>query len=145
MYKKHKSGEKASITPERIHVMELMGFEWYPERSGGPNGDTTSQRWQEKFGELKAYIELHGNCKLPSGSPLAMWCGTQRREYRQWKRGEKSLMTKTQFEALQSINFDFCPNETTWNLRIEQLKDYKKEHGDCLVRWMKTLLSFIFE
>ena len=92
------------MTPERIHVLELMGFDW---------GPGTSRQWEGRYGELKVYFELHGHCKVPSGTPLERWCRYQRGEYRKWKRGERTSMTKTKYEALESINFDFSPNNTT--------------------------------
>ena len=129
------------MTAERIHVLELMGFDW------NIDGHLCSKRgllpwgWDERFGELKAYFELHGDCKVPSGSSLERWCMYQREEYRKWKRGERSSMTKTKWKALESVNFDFDPKAKNFFIRIQNLKDYKKKQGDSWVRWTMPFLE----
>ena len=120
------------MTTERISVMDLMGFEWDPTQSRGP-----TQRWKERYGELKAYFEKHGHCKMTSGTPLGRWCTRQRVEYRNWKRGERTSMTKTKYEALESINFDFGLSNTISlsKLRAQHFKNDIGNQEDGLVRW----------
>lgn len=151
MYRKYNERKKSSMTPERIEVLNLMGFDWGTERIK-PNVSESSGMtlaWKEKLKEFKRYKETHGDAKIPSSSSLARWCVRQRREYQHLNMGEKSSMTEEKIAALKSVNFDFDPSETTWNLRIQQLMDYKKQYGDCMVpaqyeanpqlgRWVNT-------
>lgn len=127
------------MTPERINVLNEMGFDWGSEKiikSSIYDSSGMSLAWKEKLNELKT----HGDGKVPSSSPLGSWCIRQRREYLDMKEGVKSSMTEEKIAALKSVNFDFSPSETTWNLRIKQLMDYKGIFGDCMVSCIHKFL-----
>ena len=64
-----------------------------------------------------------------------MWAAKQRREYQKLKLGEKAGITQERVDLLDSIGFDWSPWETKWQLRVNELLEYKREHGDCLVSY----------
>jgi hypothetical protein len=80
------------------------------------------------------------------------WVETQQRSYwTEWKLGKKSRLNKTRIKQLQDMGFDFGPERqphakgahkgphhhrtdaATYSTRLEQLRQYKVRHGDCLV------------
>jgi hypothetical protein len=63
----------------------------------------------------------------------------------------KSSMTSERLSALQSIGFTWAKRkgQATWDAKFHQLKEYKANHGDCLIptkyakdlalgRWVST-------
>ena len=69
--------------------------------------------WEERFEELKDYRKLHGNCNVPQkyqqNKQLGSWVSVQRQQYKKFKNGEKSSMTKERILKLESIEF-------VWNI-----------------------------
>lgn len=60
-------------------------------------------------------------------------------------------MTDDRLQALESIGFTWAKRkgQATWDAKFEQLKEYKEQHGDCLIptkyakdlalgRWVST-------
>ena len=158
MYRKYNEGKSSSMTLERIKVLDEVGFIW----SGtmpmpmtvsikGRNDDNNhkfhvenqltaqDQAWMNHYNKLKEYWHLNDksykNLKVsPQYSSLSSWIVRQRRENQNFKLGEKSTMTKDRIELLDRIDFDWSPRDTNWNIRIQELIEYKTLYGDCLVR-----------
>jgi Helicase associated domain len=115
-------------------------------------------KWNIMFEKLQEYKTVHGHCLVPwnykcdDGTRLGRWVLKHRRAPRytreDWKRrGEQRR------QALDSIGFVWIVNErgrqltpetgqyasaaerfnARWNARFEQLMEYKKVHGNCLV------------
>jgi hypothetical protein len=107
------------------------------------------------FEKLKAYKEVHGNCIVPKvfvcddGSKLGLWVYTQRRMSRIIK---DAALRELRQRELDAIGFVWVVNERNrqltpvagyankeerfnarWNAMFDKLKQYKAEHGDCLV------------
>jgi hypothetical protein len=83
------------------------------------------------------------------------WVETQQRAYWTfWKLGKKCQLNKVRIKHLEDMGFDFGPerqthakgrmgahkapdhgrtNNTAFSSRVEQLRQYKARHGDCLV------------
>jgi hypothetical protein len=158
MYRKHQDGEKSSMTPERIEVLNQIGFMWLGT-SGGADGlqlppmspqQNRDRIWEKNYQQLKEYIDENGSLISLSGSTkLGVWAARQRREYQKLKLGEKANITQERVDKLNSIGFDWSPWDTKWQMRVNQLLEYKREHGDCLVpvqyptnrqlgRWVST-------
>jgi hypothetical protein len=93
--------------------------------------DRLGVSWDERFGELQAYKEKHGDCNVPdkyeTNFALASWCHTQRSLLK------NSKLTKKRIYRLQSIEFDFDLRKTQWDKMYQSLVAYKKENGDCNV------------
>ena len=160
MYRKYKEGKSSSMTSDRIKVLNEIGFIWSGTSLPNINIDTTrlnnnnnnihhvkreqaltiqDQLWMSQYDNLREYWirneKSYVNLKSSQHTSLSAWVVRQRREYQNKKLGEKSTMTKERRMLLEEIDFDWSPRETNWNLKIQELIDYKKLHGDCLVRY----------
>ena len=92
--------------------------------------------WEERFEELKDYRKKYGNCNVPQNyqhnKQLGNWVSNQRREYKKFQKGEKSFITIERIAKLKSIDFVWEVDEL-WEKRFNELKDYRKKNGNCLV------------
>jgi len=142
---KYKNGK---LSKERIESLQGIGFSWVI--GCGRVG------WDERFKQLKEYKDTNGNCNVSTydenNKELAYWVTTQRRFYKKnkllperikllneiefvWELRQlgKKLSPK-QKERLEGIGFEAeCRKQVGWDERFEQLKGYKKDHGDCNV------------
>lgn len=148
-----KSDPNASgMCAERIAQLEEVEFVWTVGRGGGKRNRGNlkpSVSWNQRFNELKAYKEEHGDCQVPVKYPpnpqLGMWVASQRKQYHKFmeakKAGTSDLasggMNEERIAALEGIGFVWALapgwDSNTWNVHLEELKAYKQEHGDCLV------------
>lgn len=87
--------------------------------------------------ELKKYEAEHGHVNVPlkyeKNVPLGSFVNNQRSEYRRMRQGKPSSMTETKVQELEGIGFLWNVRDarTPWHVRLEELKEYKKKHGDC--------------
>mmetsp|Transcript_10233 Transcript_10233/g.15024 ORF Transcript_10233/g.15024 Transcript_10233/m.15024 type:complete len:338 (+) Transcript_10233:88-1101(+) len=95
----------SSMTPERLALLEKIGFVW----------DSHESAWKEKLEELITFKKVHGSCDLPYYYPvnpqLATWATRQRRQYTLYNKGKPSSMTPTRIQALNEIGFK-------WQMRV---------------------------
>ena len=146
------------MTNERIQILNKMGFLWSagPTTSTIKNIDGSStmvtipvphqqnkdQIWIEKFEQIKDYIKVKGSTVSLSGSTkLGVWAAKQRREYQNLKAGQKAAITQERIDMLDSIGFDWSPWDTKWDLRIQELLEYKQKYGDCMVSETERIYS----
>ena len=93
------------------------------------------EQWDTRFEDLLAYKAQHGHCCVPRTLPvLGRWVKKQREQYKRLQRGTSSSLTSDRLERLESVGFvwDF-PKPDDWNMRFEQLYEYKLNHGNCMV------------
>jgi len=73
----------------------------------------------------------HGYSKDTS---FAEWIHRQRTTYAtHLKEGRKNQMVEERMKKLEDIGFNFRVHVDKWSEHYDQLKEYRKEHGDCLV------------
>jgi hypothetical protein len=94
--------------------------------------------WNERFKDLKSYVDKHGHTRvtLREDPALSNWVSTMRKAYK--RNGEHSLpLTPTRFQKLQSLGFEWevkaAGNNETWEMRFNELCQYKAEHGSAYV------------
>ena len=98
-------------------------------------------RWNEMYAQLCAYKEAHGDCLVPTEkseySKLATWIYQQQKEYRKFKegKGNSSKLTADHVVKLNDIGFAFERREKflSWEERLEQLRQFKAQHGHLKV------------
>ena len=98
-------------------------------------------RWNEMYAQLCAYKEAHGDCLVPTEkseySKLATWIYQQQKEYRKFKEGKgtSSKLTADHVVKLNDIGFAFERREKflSWEERLEQLRQFKAQHGHLKV------------
>ena len=90
-------------------------------------------QWKIMFDKLKDYKRKHGDCLVPAvyeaDKKLGYWVQTQRKNNK-----SKKLLAERKTK-LDSIGFvwNVPALHDQWKIMFEKLKDYKREHGDCLV------------
>lgn len=87
-----------------------------------------SGRWCTKYGELLAWHRSRGTCSVPkSQGQLGRWVARQRELH---KRDELEPAREL---ALNLLGIVWDTNETQWELRVQQLLEYKRVHGTACV------------
>ena len=113
-----------TFSSDQIKLLNGIGFEWVVSKVVS---------WGEWFEELKQYKQVNGNCNVPRNEcnkQLGSWVNRQRIA------NKKNKLSPEQKERLEGIGFELeCRKQVGWDERFEQLKGYKKDHGDCNVPW----------
>lgn len=125
-----KQRRRSSLTKERIQRLEEINFVFIAEKD--------DRVWNEHLDELVAYKTEHSTFDVsPSNPKLQKWVHTQRWQYKQYKSGKKTPMTRERIRTLQRLGFNWTSEITmrnkTWNDRFQELVEYKKLYGDCNV------------
>jgi Helicase associated domain. len=102
--------------------------------------ESSEQIWQYHFSKLKAYFAEKGNCEVPAryddDAKLGHWVMTQRRQYHLMKNGKRARINQSRIDQLNSLNFKWTikkENKVQWDERFNQLAEFKKANGHCLV------------
>ena len=87
--------------------------------------------WDERYGELIAYWQTHGDCNVPlrwqDNPKLGSWCNDQRKLYK------KRKLSTHRIERLEQRGFAWDPLADDWEKMFAALKKYEQNHGDCNV------------
>ena len=99
-------------------------------------------QWNARFKELLSYRSEHGDCDVPTKQgQLGNWAHHQRTAYR------AGSLAQDRIDRLNSIDFKWALEELVpWEIRFDQLVQYKAKHGDCNVpqrqgplgKWVKN-------
>ncbi len=99
-----------------------------------PPGGTRLSRWRRHLDQLREFKRAHGHCAVPRGHPgsLGTWVRWVRHRRRRGKLSEKRV------RQLDALGFLWIGGRghvsaMAWRRRIEQLKQFRKEHGHCIV------------
>ena len=121
--------QSPGITKARIEALNKIGFEWrLRERP----------EWDERYDELMAYKEQHGDTLVPMDlrrdsdnkyRELAMWVLTQRQQYQLYQEGKHSYLTDERVEQLNDIGFVWDAREASWEESLAELVEFKESHG----------------
>jgi hypothetical protein len=81
--------------------------------------DNNEHSWDTLFRELLAYLQTHGDCKVPQcGYPsnllLAAWVSEQRKDYDLKRRGEQTSLTPLREAKLDAIGFTWYVGGTKY-------------------------------
>lgn len=126
------------LTDERICRLESLGFVW-----------SLRDDWQTHYEELVEYKRNNGNCNVPArytkNRRLGIWVSAQRQQYKQINSnvdGDKprraAPLTQERIDRLNDLGFTWTLRNRdslgeSWNQRLDELKQYKEQFGDCLV------------
>mmetsp|Transcript_15086 Transcript_15086/g.36934 ORF Transcript_15086/g.36934 Transcript_15086/m.36934 type:complete len:485 (-) Transcript_15086:839-2293(-) len=92
-------GKLSTMTEDRIQLLDEAGFVW----------DSHAAAWQEKYEELKDYVNKHKTFNMGSSyathPQLATWVKCQRRQYKLLMAGEESNMTPERKDLLEKLGF----------------------------------------
>jgi hypothetical protein len=136
--KKYEAGLQTTMDDKKLQHLSDMDFQW-----------SLKKDWNQRYEELREFKEEHGHCRVPRKGKLGSWVDLMRSKARRPKCKEK-------IDKLEAIGFferkfktaTTMPslNESVWNQRFEELKNFQEEHGHCRVpqrlgklgRWLKT-------
>lgn len=111
-----------------------------------------NDKWSQVFADLKQFKVNNGHLNVENkDSNLAKWCLTQRRSYKRYKKGAKTILTEEKISKLKDLGFDFEPlcfmnkNAQNFHKRCEELKKFKEEHGHCEVPTKSSLYAYLVD
>ncbi|MBE2179952.1 MAG: Helicase associated domain protein [Chthoniobacterales bacterium] len=109
--------------------------------------DAVGEPWFERYGQLVAYKQKHGDCGIPARwdahQKLATWVVDQR------VRKRDGNLEPEKVELLNRLGFNWNPRETNWRGAYLELVKFQKRFGHCrvpqnwkennsLAHWVKT-------
>ncbi|KAL3758562.1 hypothetical protein ACHAWU_008316 [Discostella pseudostelligera] len=147
------SGEKSSMTPERVRILTGMGFVWGHSLSTFRQSAVTSiscgndtnaasstysswDRWMELLSDYKKqYGDVDVPLKYEPNLSLGTFVQRQRTEYRKMQNGKPSSLTPERVDELNRLGFTWTvrDNQSSWEDRYNELKEFKKMSGHCNV------------
>ena len=95
------------------------------------------EKWSVRYKELIEFHKEHGHAAVPHSYPknpqLARWVKRQRRQYKLRCDNRPSTMTAERQDLLDQLGFIWDSHEVNWHEKLEGLKEYRKEFGNCNV------------
>lgn len=133
-YKNLQVGKQGTykLTPSQIVKLEEIGFKWAVTQSFVSTFD-------ERMEALIAFKAEHGHCDVPAQkTKLGRWCNQVRVSYKAMggpKEKQPYQLTQEQIDRLNAIGFKWQVGSwhTSFDKRMDELKDYKSKHGHCYV------------
>ena len=129
--------QKGLLSSEQIHRLEQIAMNW---------GERNYRRWMERYHAAERYYREHGNLDVPAGYvtedgiKLGKWMTTLRHARRE-NSDVRTKLTPERIAMLDSIGMVWerpteqakvtrVPREEQWEVRLECVKAYQKEHGN---------------
>ena len=115
---------RGTLEDDRAHRLEeLPGWTW----------DAYTESWEEGFSRLQAYVERHGDARVPrswmvDGYKLGGWVIDQR-----VKRAKGKLDANSERRLQELPGWTWKAATDRWEEGFSQLLDYVKRHGDARV------------
>ena len=128
------------LSSERVQRLDRLGFVW----------DVHQWQWDQAYHELLQYKAEHNHTNVPmSYGGLGLWVFNQRSDYNSYRKGKQSGMTPARLDLLQKIGFEFdlgqriiSEADKRWQMRLNELNDYKKEWGTFHVKQSRNLTLY---
>ena len=117
---------QGSLDDERRARLEaLPGWVWKP----------LGAQWEEGFGRLLAYVEAHGDARVPQSYEadaysLGNWVSIQRDRY---AKGTMDSDRRQRLEELPAWTWTATDYDGAWEEGLRRLREYIEHHGDSLV------------
>ena len=89
--------------------------------------------WEERLQQLRCYKKEHGNLKVPrKHRQLGNFVDSTRKKMRLYSNNKKTSLTRERIAELDELGFVWSVHKD-WEERMEELRSYKKNHGNLLV------------
>ncbi len=119
--KQRRSGK---LSASHVAALDEVGFVWDPFK----------QSFERGLSELRTYVEMHGNARVPRRNVpstrfnLAAWCNHQRVAKRAGR------LSPEQVATLEALGFVWEPWDETFEQGLTELKTYVVKHGNARVK-----------
>ena len=160
----HMEEEESAHHPGTIQQAQATTATASSTISSNPTKKQRTQRqqqrtpWEERLAQLQAYKDEHGHLEIPirykPNPSLGKFVHNTREQYKLYLRlqqqpqdavagapskPKKCPLTSERVAQLEALGFVFSAGRTEqqeqgWQSGLQQLKEYKEEHGDCFVR-----------
>jgi len=121
------------LSSDRTKRLEDLGFRFDKLRSVVRKSNIGDIRWNNRYRQLIAYKQTHGDCNVSKHSEdnhvLGTWCSTQRENYNHNK------LSRDRVKRLAQLGFMWNRLEPVWEEMFADLTAYKQAHGHCNVPW----------
>ena len=115
----------------------LLALDHYTTFNSSDAALRRHSRWCDLFRQMCEFKVQSGHCNVPerySPNPkLGSWVHQQRFRYKLYTTGKSTTMTAEYIRALDGISFDWGVRRADWSVRFEQMREFKKQFGHCLV------------
>jgi hypothetical protein len=120
------------LNAQRLEQLQAIGFD--PAKRQGKSEQAENADWESRFAELQQYKKVHLTCNVTRSEEhleLFNWVIQQRNEYRKLRKEKPSKLTAGRILRLNELGFEFSQRGCYQNFhdRIEQLKQFKAQHG----------------
>ena len=89
-------GKHSQLTPERVVMLEKIGFVW----------EARIDAWESHYQNLKRFKESHGHIYVPvANTVLSQWVKRQRKQYKKYEKGQESSLTQDRVDRLNKLGF----------------------------------------
>jgi hypothetical protein len=115
------SYSKNKLSPDQVDKLNSLEFDWNPFKTN----------WEKMYEELKAFQQVHGHYRVPQSysqcKSLGLWVSRQRKLYSQAK------LSANYVTLLNSLQFEWNPETSDWEMMFDMLEKFKAENGHCRV------------
>lgn len=113
------------ITPNRIELLDIIGFIW----------DIHESLWQESYVCLVEFHNKFGHCNVSKGQKeyvrLAEWAAKQRKD----KSQNEPRLPQEKIDKLNKLGFEWSIYKRFgWEKQYQNLIVFHKIHGHCRVK-----------
>jgi hypothetical protein len=89
-------GKHSQLTPERVFMLEKIGFVW----------EARIDAWESHYVNLRRFKESNGHIYVPvANTVLSQWVKRQRKQYKKYELGQDSSLTSDRVERLNRLGF----------------------------------------
>jgi hypothetical protein len=120
---------RGQLSEEQVRQLDARGFLWIADR-----GQEFAMAWNRRIEQLKQFRKEHGHCIVwmpyASDRSFALWAREMRHRRRYGRLSEE------RFRQLDALGFAWTvtwDGPRVWELRLRELKRFRKEHGHCQV------------
>jgi len=125
---------KQVLSAERKEKIESLGYKSHDR----------DDNWDQKIEQLENFLAVHGcfpcdkkvsELRNPQDVSLYWWCLNQRKQYMNLQRNKPvpASFSEERQKQLEDMGFCWNANEFVWTTRWNELLEYYKVHGNCLV------------
>ncbi len=132
---------RGKLSPERTRFLDAIGFTW--NANATRVSPTKTAYWDLMYEALAAYQKQHGHTLVPfhhlalpparttnlpsKPLPLGRWVTMQRQAL------ARDTMKPERRRRLDQLGFAWNAMDAVWDLQLQALKEFQRQHGHCQV------------